>query len=114
MLTRSFLQSYLLSIDFNNMEVQKNGLEIINKDSYIKTIEPTDDEKTKIQQNLLKIKEEKNLSYFDFLTSIFNELKIDSQCRKKLEEPINNAIDDKFNRELIIKFIEANKEFYCK
>ena len=93
---------------------EKNGLEIINKDSYIKTIEPTDDEKTKIQQNLLKIKEEKNLSYFDFLTSIFNELKIDSQCRKKLEEPINNAIDDKFNRELIIKFIEANKEFYCK
>ena len=67
-----------------------------------------------IIENLLKIKEEKNLSYFDFLTAIFNELKIDSKCRKKLEEPINNAIDDKFNKELIIKFIEANKEFYCK
>ncbi len=114
MLTRSFLQSYLLSIDFNNMDVQKNGLEIINRNNYIKTIEPTDTEKAKIQQNLLKIKEEKNLSYFDFLTAIFNELKIDSKCRKKLEEPINNAIDDKFNKELIIKFIEANKEFYCK
>ncbi len=114
MLTRSFLQSYLLAINFDNMEIQKNGLEIINRDNYIKTIEPTKEEKAKIQQNLLKIKEEKNLSYYDFLTTIFNELKIDSKYRKKLEEPINNAIDDKFNKELIIKFIEANKEFYCK
>ena len=114
MLTRSFLQSYLLAINFDSMDLQINGLEYINRENHIKTIEPSEEEKIRIQQNLLRIKEEKNISYYDFLTEIFNDLKIDSKCRKKLEEPINNAIDDKFNKDLIIKFINANKEFYCK
>ncbi len=114
MITRSFLQSYLLAINFDNMGIQVDGLEYINKENHIKTIEPSEEEKIRIQQNLLRIKEEKNISYYDFLTEIFNDLKIDSKCRKKLEEPINNAIDDKFNKDLIIKFINANKEFYCK
>ena len=114
MLTRSFLQSYLLAINFDSMDLQINGLEYINRENHIKTIEPSEEEKIRIQQNLLRIKEKKNISYYDFLTEIFNDLKIDSKCRKKLEEPINNAIDDKFNKDLIIKFINANKEFYCK
>ena len=64
MITRSFLQSYLLAINFDNMGIQVDGLEYINKENHIKTIEPSEEEKIRIQQNLLRIKEEKNISLF--------------------------------------------------
>ncbi len=114
MLTRSFIQSYLLVKNVDGLEVQQQGLEIINKDKCIKTIEPTAEEKEDIKNTIVKLKEDLSISYWDFLTLIFNELKIDTKCRKKLEKHISDAIEDKFDRELTIDFIEANKKFYCK
>jgi superfamily I DNA and RNA helicase len=114
MLTRSFLQSFLLVQDESKLDLQLNGLSYINDENCIKTIEPTKEEKDEIQNNIIKLKEESNISYSDFLTEIFNELKIDSPCRKKLEKPIFDAIKDKFDRELIIDFINSNKKFYCQ
>lgn len=115
MLTRSFLQSFLLVQDDSELELQLEGLSYINNENCIKTIEPTEEEKAEIQNNIIKLKEESNISYSDFLTEIFNELKIDSpSCRKKLEKPIFDAIKDKFDKELIIDFINSSKKFYCQ
>lgn len=114
MLTRSFLQSFLLVQDDSELELQLEGLSYINNENCIKTIEPTEEEKAEIQNNIIKLKEESNISYSDFLTEIFNELKIDSPCRKKLEKPIFDAIKDKFDKELIIDFINSSKKFYCQ
>lgn len=92
------------------MGIQVDGLEYINKENHI-NIRNKWRRKNKNTTKFIKNKKKKNISYYDFLTEIFNDLKIDSKCRKKLEEPINNAIDDKFNKDLIIKFINANKNF---
>ncbi len=116
MLTRSFIQSYLLIPDSKELKIQQDGLEIINKERCIKTIEPTNKEKERIKNTIIKYKEEANISYKDFLTQIFNKLNMDSRCRKKLEKNINENLqdEDKFNREFVIEYIEANIKFLCK
>lgn len=114
MLTRSFIQSFLLITNNSGVEVQQEGLKVINEDKCIKTIEPTEKEKHEIKNTIVKVKKESNISYKDFLIKIFNDLKIDTPCRKKLEKHLIDAIDDKFNKEETIEFIEINKKFYCK
>lgn len=113
MLTRSFIQSYLLLREDNGLDSIKSGLGIINSKNYIETIEPTRKEKEDIKRTIIQLKEESNMSYKDFLTKIFDSLKIDSKCRKKLIPMIENLLDNSFDKELIIEFIEKNKE-YCK
>ncbi len=112
MLTRSFIQSYLLIQNDAEIKIQQEGLSIINEKKCIQTTEPTDKEKEKIKSTIIKVKEESNISYDDYLTYIFNDLKIDSKCRKKLKKMIIDAIEDKFNKEETIEFIEFNRK-YC-
>ncbi|MFZ2968720.1 MAG: ATP-binding domain-containing protein [Sulfuricurvum sp.] len=114
MLTRSFVQSYLLVLDDSKISIQQKGLDEINQYKCIKTIEPTNEEKEKIKSTIVKVRDESNISYDDFLTYIFNDLQIDSKCRKKLKEQIVDVIEEKFDRDATIEFIEANKKFYCK
>jgi len=114
MLTRSYIQSFLLVTNNKGLDLQKQGLKVINEENCIKTIEPTKKEKEEISQTIVKLKEDSTISYWDFLTEIFNETKIDSKYRKKFEQRISDTIEDKFDRELIIDFIESNKKFYCK
>ena len=52
MLTRSFLQSYLLLLDDHQIKEQEKGLEIIRKNKCIKTTEPTDEEKQEIKKTI--------------------------------------------------------------
>lgn len=114
MLTRSFIQSYLLVQDDNKIENNAKGLEIINTKGFIKTIEPSPKEKEEIKNTLIKLKEESNISYNEFLNRIFKEMKIKTSCRKKFEEALIQAEIEKFDKAKTIKFINANKEFYCK
>lgn len=112
MLTRSFIQSYLLVQNDSGIEIQKEGLNIINSKKCIQTNEPTDSEKDDIRKTIIKLKEEENMSYKDFLTEIFNDLKIDSKCRKKLEKMISEMLDNTFEKETLIEFINDNRK-YC-
>lgn len=113
MLTRSFIQSYLLVTDTDGLDSNEAGLKIINKENYIETIEPTDKEKKDIESKLTKfIQSNENLSYEDFLNSIFDELKIDKKNRPKFIQALLNTDFDKFDRPKTIKFIKANSEFY--
>lgn len=112
MLTRSFIQSYLLLNPTKNLEEIEQGLSIINEKKYIKTIEPTEEEKEKIQKKLIGFKKEQNLSYEDFLSTIFNELNIPEKSRKSIEKALNTSNIEKFDKEKTKAFIEANKIFY--
>lgn len=112
MLTRSFIQSYLLLNPTKNLEEIEQGLSIINEKKYIKTIEPTEEEKEKIQKKLIGFKKEQNLSYEDFLSTIFNELNIPEESRKSIEKALNTSNIEKFDKEKTKAFIEANKIFY--
>ncbi len=113
MLTRSFIQSYLLVTEQKGLESNKEGLKIINEHNYIQTIEPTDKEKKEIENKLEKfIQSNANVSFEDFLNEIFNDLKIPIKSRKKLTEALLNTDFDKFDKQKTIKFIKANSEFY--
>ncbi|MGB5988612.1 MAG: ATP-binding domain-containing protein [Marinifilaceae bacterium] len=113
MLTRSFLQSYLLVQNDKGIDVLKQGLESININKYIKTIEPSIEEKEIIKNKLIGVKEKTNVSYKEFLAVIFEELDIPVSSRSRLEKALMQADILKFDEIKTKKFIEANKEFYC-
>lgn len=112
MLTRSFIQSYLLMTSDKGLENNLEGLKMINKNRYIKTIEPTEDEKLAIKSKVLKFNKSENISYEDFLTKIYDELKIDKTLRDKLTNAILNTGIEKFDEVQTVRFIKANIEFY--
>ena len=112
MLTRSFIKSYLFIENFDNniIDAQIKGLEIINNKKYIETVEPTEEEKEQIRNTIIKVKEEMNMSFDEFLIHIFNDLKIPSKDRKKLAKFINielegEASECKFDKDKIKNFI---------
>ncbi|WP_409012530.1 DEAD/DEAH box helicase [Arcicella rosea] len=113
MLTRSFIQSYLLVKNLEGISDNKNGLKIINERNYIQTIEPDEDEKKEIENKLTTfIQNNTNISYEDFVDNILNELKIEKKYWKKFREALFHTDFDKFDKQKTIKFINANKEFY--
>jgi len=113
MLTRSFIQSYLLVTNDDGIDVQQKGLDIINSNKCIQTEEPTEEEKETIRQTVIKMKEEKNISYDEFLNKIFDDLKIPQNCRKKLKKGLIDFEIEEFNEEQTIHYIEQNRKF-CK
>lgn len=113
MLTRSFIQSYLLVTEQKGLENYKEGLKIINENNYIQTIEPTDREKKEIENKLKKfIQSNTNISFEDFIIEIFNDLKIPQKSRQKLTNALLTTDFDKFDKKRTIKFVKANSEFY--
>jgi len=112
MLTRSFLKSYLLYMEDYKIKEQIDGLKIIENEKCIKTIEPTNEEKEEIKRTIIKLKEEKNISFKDFLAEILNELKIDTTCRKTIIRALPEKLKGTFEKEPIKKFIQYYKE-YC-
>lgn len=113
MLTRSFIQSYLLVTKESGLEPNRNGLKIINENNYIQTVEPSDAEKREIKNKLTKfIQNNPNISYNDFINQIFDELKIDKNSRQKFINALLNTDFDRFDKKKTIKFINANFEFY--
>ena len=112
MLTRSFIQSYLLLNPTENLEEIEKGLSIINEKKYIRTVEPTEEEKEKIQSNLIQFKKESSLSYEDFLNRIFNDLNISKESRKHIKNALKDSNIEKFDRDKTISFIQKIKDFY--
>jgi len=112
MLTRSFIQSFLLVKNDENIEVQKSGLAIIESKNCIKTIEPTDQAKEAIKNTIIRVKEATNISYKEFISPIFDKFKLDTKCRDKLTKQIVDNLEDKFNKDEVTEYIEFNKK-YC-
>ena len=114
MLTRSFIQSYLMVQNNSGLSVQTEGLKTINSSRKIITKEPTVAEKIEIKNTLIQVRETQNISYKDFIKNLLDELKIDPKYWSKFEKVIMTADIEKFDEELTRNFIEKNREFYCK
>ena len=114
MLTRSFLQSFLLVTDNKKLDIFIHGLNMINKNMYIETSIPTLKEKEEMRQTMLKyLEEENNLSYKDFIDAIFMELDIkDEKLKESLLMALSKTNFDKFDKEKTIEFIKFNKDFF--
>tara|TARA_R100000656_G_scaffold107507_1_gene79647 strand:- start:769 stop:1116 length:348 start_codon:yes stop_codon:yes gene_type:complete len=109
MLTRSFLKTYFLVPRATNEEVFDcfaGGLEEINKNGRMRVRVPTAEERDKIRTRIQHIG--KNLSYDEFIDSVFDELGIPSKCRKPLYESTKSIIGDNFDRENALEIVSFN------
>ena len=114
MLTRSFIQSYLLVKNDSGLDIHKDGLSIINNERCIKFPEPSDKEKKDIKSTIVKLLKTPNISYKEFLTKMFNEQKIAKKHREKFERALADTDIEKFNVGDTVEFINANRKFFCK
>ncbi|MBK4772103.1 MAG: AAA family ATPase [Pantoea sp. Morm] len=108
MLTRSFIRSYLL-LGEDNDELQEsigNGLEIINEHGYMDIVIPPKDVIAKIRTTIKY--DEKNISHYDFVARIFDELNVEAIFRPQLYEIIKSIIPDSFDSDRITKVILFN------
>jgi len=114
MLTRSFLQSFLLVKNDENIQCQRDGLDIINESGCIKTSEPSSGEKQKIQKRIIQIKSKSNISFYDFINNILTEQNIEKKHWKKFIQSLPEGYKEDFDEDGIVDFININKKFYCK
>ena len=74
---------------------------------------PTDEQKAAIKQQIVEVKSEQNESYQDVLESVFEELRItDPQKKMGLARALDMTNFDKFDGDLVKRFIETNQSFY--
>lgn len=112
MLSRSFIQSYLLVGSNKNLLPNLEGLKIINNTRTIVCMEPTQSEKEEILTDLLTFNIESTKSYEDFLDEIFNELKInEKEEREQLIKGIQAFNIPQFDKEKTVQFIRINRDF---
>lgn len=113
MLTRSFIKSYLLVTENTLLDTLSGGYQYINKNRSVRTRIPTNEQQAAIQQQIVEVKSEQNESYQDVLEAVFAELNItDSQKKTSLARALDMTNFDKFDKELVKRFIETNMSFY--
>ncbi len=114
MLTRSFIRSYLLLSDKNEeiMEQIEGGLRVINEYGFMDISVPPADIIQKIRTTIRY--DEKNISHYDFVTKIFDDLNIEHILRPSLYDIIKSILPDSFDQERISKVIAFNYEEMLK
>lgn len=111
MLTRSFLKSYLLiSKDANQSlnEIIKIELDKINKTGKLTVKEPSETEKQSIKTTITF--SESNLSFYDLIHELFEELDVMEIYRTSIYAIVKEAMPVNFNREEAKKIIAFHLE----
>jgi len=114
MLTRSFIQSYLLIKESDNIHRIQTGLNEINLNKHIKTTKPTEEELKTIKETIIQYNSKSNKSWKDFLQDIFEECKVEKFENKKiLEDMINQnpSLKMNFDREKLTDFVYKTQDF---
>jgi superfamily I DNA and RNA helicase len=109
MITRSFIRTYLISFQDNSEELSKQidtGLKGINVNNYIEVKAPSEKEKEEIKTTIKFNKS--NISYYDFIYSIFTDLKIKTKFKKDLYETTRKIIGEDFDYENAKEVIQFN------
>lgn len=108
-ITRSFLRTYFIFSRDQNAQILPpiyKGLDVINKHGYIEATPPSDNEKKAIQT---KIKfDGRHLSFYEFVTEVFDELNVQPVYRADLLETVvkvsGGETFDKGNVREIVQF----------
>ena len=113
MLTRSFIKSYLLVTSDDGLDVFRNGIQYINENNCVRTHIPSPEQERNINQQILELQTDQAESFQEVLDSVFEELGItDVQKKTQLLKALETTKIDKFDKDLVKKFIEANLSFY--
>ncbi len=109
MLTRSFLKSYLLiSLDSNvelcgTLEV---GLEVLKNNGSLDVSIPSDEEKEFIRTTITY--DDEQVSFYDFVYAIFDELDVLAIFRPSLFGVVKNIAGENFDEEEVRNIVEFN------
>lgn len=109
MLTRSFLKSYLLISLDSNVDLcgaLENGIEVLKRDGALNVSVPSDEEKEFIKTTITY--DEEQVSFYDFVYAIFDELDVLLIFRPSLFEVVKNIAGESFDEEEVRNIIEFN------
>ncbi|HDP9921363.1 DEAD/DEAH box helicase [Escherichia coli] len=110
MLTRSFIKSYLLLGDGNKdlqNEIEK-GLDAINEHGYMDINIPPREVISKIRTTIKY--DEKNISHYDLVTKVFDDLQIEPIFRTSLYNTVKTIMPDSFDVDKITTLVRFNYE----
>ena len=110
MLTRSFIKSYLLLGDGNKdlqNEIEK-GLDVINEHGYMDINVPPREFISKIRTTIKY--DEKNISHYDLVTKVFDDLQIEPIFRTSLYNTVKTIMPDSFDVDKITTLVRFNYE----
>lgn len=110
-ITRSMMQTYLLMTDNEKMQVFKKGFECIKQNGYMIISEPSAENKKQIKDDIDRYNKKLKTPIEDIWQSIFNELKIGSKTRKKIQDIAIQLDFDANNEKKIREFIEQQSSF---
>lgn len=110
MLTRSFLQSYLLVKESMLLKQYLEWLRIINSNHYINTLEPTNTEMETIKATIIQYNQKSDLPYNDFIFNILQELGIENKYNEAIRLLNNSKHANSFDDESVRSFLTKNKE----
>lgn len=108
MLTRSFIRTYLLISQDSNGELAdqiENGLNLINKNGSLTVVSPSDDEKREI---VTAITYTENMSFYDFVENIFNDIDVLPLFKPPLFEVIKNTVGESFDYDEVREVAQFN------
>ena len=109
MLTRSFLTSYLiLPSAAKNIEILKPGIEFVNRKGFLKVEEPSDEEKTRLANAIIK-RTNLHKSLFDMAEEIMDEIGVTNKENRKIIHEMTKAMFNKeVDRDKLEEFIQTN------
>lgn len=112
MVTRSFIATYLLIREKQQVELLQNLYNNIAADGCIRDIKiPTDEEVREIRQNLIAAEKEKPISWEDMMGKIFDKLEIsDIEQQAKIKKGVLSTNIDKFDVEKVTQYITVMRE----
>jgi superfamily I DNA and RNA helicase len=108
-LTRSFLQSYIVTSGKENAALFSQivpGLEKINDLGFIETIAPTSGEKSKISTSIKSIEPKK--SFYDCAQDIFDDLEVPPLFRKNILDASKKIFEDEYDSDSLRDFITVS------
>lgn len=109
MLTRSFLTSYLILPNAaKNIEILKPGIEFVNRKGFLKVEEPSDEEKTRLANAIIK-RTNLHKSLFDMAEEIMDEIGVTNKENRKIIHEMTKAMFNKeVDRDKLEEFIQTN------
>ncbi len=109
LLTRSFIQSFLIVSDSSQKVLDiASGLDIINRKGYMEIKEPSEEEKVAINTNIDYT--EQNLSAFEIAEVIFDDLGLNPMTRESMLGLIKSMPPDKITHEKVKDLVVSTLE----
>lgn len=113
MLTRSFIKSYLLVTSAEGLNIFRNGIQYINENNCVRTKIPTEEQQHNINKQIVELQTDQIESFQEIMEDIFEKSGItDPQQKSQLIKALETTKIDKFDKDMIQKFIDANSSFY--